>query len=248
VGHVEERGLLHAASAPVIEARDGEPELGGGRALDGGEDGIEEVRGGGVREEVPAEECGERELEARGGGGLEAADPEEGEAGGGEEGEAAPERGIREEEAAVQAGVGDAGDGGVGACDETGDARGVEGGVGGDPGNWGHGERRRSVGLASGGWGLASSAASAADDGPVAAGSGGSDGDGGGDGGGGGGHGLDRDGELGWSEAETGYGDRLIRKLNGPDLARRISWWFRGEVHAFIQLLAYDTKRSSSLP
>ena len=148
MGHVEERGLLHTAAAPVIEARDREPELGGGRALNGGEDGIEEIRGGGVREEIPAEECGERELEARGGGGLEAPDPEEGEAGGGE---AAPERGIRGKEAAVEAGGGDAGDGGVDAGDEAGDARGVEGGVGGGPGNWGHGERRRSVGLASSG-------------------------------------------------------------------------------------------------
>ena len=188
MGHVEERGLLHTAAAPVIEARDREPELGGGRALNGGEDGIEEVRGGGVREEVPSDEYGERELEARGGGGLEAPDPEEGEAGRGEEGEAAPEWGIRGKEAAVEAGGGDAGDGGVDAGDEAGDARGVEGGVGGAPGNWGHWERRRSVGLASSGWGLASSAAAAADDGPVAAGSGGS-------GGGGRGHGLDRDGD-----------------------------------------------------
>lgn len=184
MGHVEERGLLHAAAAPVVEARDGEPELGGGGALDGGEDGVEEVRGSGVGEEIPSEECGERELEARGGGGLEAADAEEGEAGGGEDGEAAPERRVREKEAAVEAGSRDAGDGAVGAGDEAGDADRVEGGVRGAPGDWGHRERRRGVGVASGWWGLASSAAAAADDGPVAAGSGGRGG------GGVGGHGL----------------------------------------------------------
>jgi hypothetical protein len=60
VGHVEERGLRHAAAAPVVEARDGEAE-GGGGALDGGEYGVEEVgRGGRAREEVAASARGKR--------------------------------------------------------------------------------------------------------------------------------------------------------------------------------------------
>jgi hypothetical protein len=54
VGHVEQRWLVHAAAAPVVEARDGEAEGGGGGALGGGEDGGEEV--GGVREEGAAGE------------------------------------------------------------------------------------------------------------------------------------------------------------------------------------------------
>ncbi|CAD6273147.1 unnamed protein product [Miscanthus lutarioriparius] len=65
------------------------------RALGGGENGVEEVRGGSVREEVAAQE---RELEAHGGGGLEAADAEEGEVGGAE---AASYWGLQEEEAAA---------------------------------------------------------------------------------------------------------------------------------------------------
>jgi hypothetical protein len=85
----------------------------------------------------------------------------------GEETEAAAERRVLEE-AVVERGGSDAGDGGVGARDEAGDAGGVERGIGGGPEDWGHGERRRGIGLGGGAWGVASAAAAAADYGPVA--------------------------------------------------------------------------------
>ena len=74
VGHVEERGLLSVTTTPIVEARDEEVERCGCRALNGGEDEIKEVLEGGLWEKVATEEGGECELEAHGGGGLEAVD------------------------------------------------------------------------------------------------------------------------------------------------------------------------------
>uniref|UniRef100_J3M3H3 Uncharacterized protein n=1 Tax=Oryza brachyantha TaxID=4533 RepID=J3M3H3_ORYBR len=118
VGHVEKGGLVGAAAAPVVDVWHGEAQCRRRGALGCGEDGVEEFGvGGGFRgeEEVATEECGERELEAGGVGALEAADSEKRQPRGSEEGEAAAERRVRKEEAPVEAGGGDAGDGGAGA-------------------------------------------------------------------------------------------------------------------------------------
>ena len=82
------------------------------------------------------------------------------------------ERGVREEDTAVEAGGGDAGDGGASAVDEARDAGGVEGGVGGGPGDRAHRERRRSVRVGGGHRRIASVAVAPADDGPVRGGGG----------------------------------------------------------------------------
>lgn len=61
------------------------PESRGFGALDGGEDEIKEVCGGGLWEKVEMEEGSKHELEAHGGGGLIATGAEEGEVGEGED-------------------------------------------------------------------------------------------------------------------------------------------------------------------
>jgi hypothetical protein len=52
----------------VFWAQDREAQGGGSGALGGGQDKVKEVRSGGVREEVAAEQDRESQLEARGGG------------------------------------------------------------------------------------------------------------------------------------------------------------------------------------